>query len=343
MRNTRVSEIVGFPSQAAPSPLAAGCHGRNGFGSDIACYALDVLMNRVILVEFDYVLEAALEAAGLLDAWVTPEGRLLAGEQGEPWLDSQWILLRPPSHGTSFTAWLRAAVPAQSPVSSGIVERLLAGVACGADDAVEAWVAPDGRFRLGALTRAWSKPLPVYIGHAARAAARKQRLDEIACPLDDIALEEADVMRQFGQLDADRSTSVFVCENPNLVAIAADRLGPCCAPLVCAEGMPAAARRTLLSQLAQAGAQLRYHGDFDWPGIRIANQVMRACGARPWRFERGDYDAAAARAPRAQRDLDGACVTASWDAALAPAMQGHGLAVPEEALAESLLEDLRQT
>jgi len=53
---------------------------------------------------------------------------------------------------------------------------------------------------------------------------------------------------------------VYVCENPNMVAIAADRWGPDCAPLVCTDGMPAAAQRCLLSQLAKAGAQLCYHG-----------------------------------------------------------------------------------
>jgi uncharacterized protein (TIGR02679 family) len=136
--------------------------------------------------------------------------------------------------------------------------------------------------------------------------------------------------------------TVFVCENPNLIAIAADRLGARCAPFVCTEGMPAAAQRTLLLQLSQAGAHLRYHGDFDWPGVRIANHVMRACAARPWRFEAEDYENAAACAPHTQRDLDGACIAASWDGALAPAMQRHGLAIAEEAVAESLLKDLQQ-
>jgi uncharacterized protein (TIGR02679 family) len=136
--------------------------------------------------------------------------------------------------------------------------------------------------------------------------------------------------------------TVFICENPNLIAIAADRLGSRCAPFVCTEGMPAAAQRTLLLQLAQAGACLRYHGDFDWPGVRIANHVMRACAARPWRFEAGDYENAAARAPHTQRDLHGTCIAASWDGALAPAMQRHGLAIAEEAVAESLLKDLQQ-
>ncbi len=135
---------------------------------------------------------------------------------------------------------------------------------------------------------------------------------------------------------------VFVCENPNLVAIAADRLGVNCAPLVCTDGMPAAAQRTLLTQLAQAGARLRYHGDFDWPGIQIANHVMRAWGAHPWRFTALDYEAAAAGASHTRRDLANTCVAASWDAALVPAMQRHGLAIAEEAVAASLLGELRQ-
>ena len=52
--------------------------------------------------------------------------------------------------------------------------------------------------------------------------------------------------------------AVFVCENPDLVAIAADALGVECAPLACTDGMPAAAQRTLLMQLSAAGARLHY-------------------------------------------------------------------------------------
>ena len=133
---------------------------------------------------------------------------------------------------------------------------------------------------------------------------------------------------------------IFVCENPNLLAIAADQLGEHCAPLVCTDGMPAAAQRTLLAQLRAAGARLRYHGDFDWAGLGIGNHVMRAFGAEPWRFARSDYEAAVARAPHTERDLVGDCVAANWDAELAASMNHHGLAIPEEALAASLLPDL---
>jgi len=134
--------------------------------------------------------------------------------------------------------------------------------------------------------------------------------------------------------------TVFVCENPNLLAIAADQWGAGCAPLVCTDGMPAAAQRCLLSQLAQAGARLRYHGDFDWPGLRIGNHVMREHGAEPWRFGAIDYLAAVEAAPSMAHPLEGQAVEASWDAALTLAMREHRVAIAEEAVATSLLQDL---
>jgi uncharacterized protein (TIGR02679 family) len=130
---------------------------------------------------------------------------------------------------------------------------------------------------------------------------------------------------------------VHVCENPNLLAIAADQLGEHCAPLVCTDGMPAAAQRTLLTQLAAAGARLLYHGDFDWPGITIANHVIQTYGARPWRFGAVDYENVK---PRHGHKLAGTPVPACWDDALMPAMQDQGWAIAEESLVASLLPDL---
>lgn len=135
---------------------------------------------------------------------------------------------------------------------------------------------------------------------------------------------------------------VFVCENPNLLAIAADQLGPRCAPLVCTDGMPAAAQRVLLTQLRAAGATLHYHGDFDWPGLRIGNQMIREHGAQPWRFATADYRAAVIGAPRPGRPLDAGAVNALWDDSLAGAMLAERLAIDEEGLADVLLDDLRR-
>ena len=134
--------------------------------------------------------------------------------------------------------------------------------------------------------------------------------------------------------------TVFVCENPNLVAIAADALASRCAPLVCTDGMPAAAQRTLLLQLGAAGARLLYHGDFDWPGIGIANVVMRQFGASPWRFQVEDYRAASAVPGIDWRPLGPGAVDACWDNALTAGMSTCDRAVDEEAVAQVLLQDL---
>lgn len=134
--------------------------------------------------------------------------------------------------------------------------------------------------------------------------------------------------------------NVYVCENPNIVAIVADRLGADSAPLVCTDGMPAAAQRILLDQLSSAGARLHYHGDYDWPGIGIGNHVMRTWQAAPWRFGYRDYLEAVMVMPTRARDLDTFGIEALWDSELRAAMDIQGLAMPEEAVASTLLDDL---
>ncbi len=128
---------------------------------------------------------------------------------------------------------------------------------------------------------------------------------------------------------------VHVCENPSIVALAADRLGAACAPLVCTDGMPAAAQQALLRQLIEAGAQLLYHGDFDWPGIAIGNFMMSRFAAQPWCFSASDYQPHVGT-----QGLAGAAVAASWDRELASRMADADVAVHEEAVADRLLSAL---
>jgi uncharacterized protein (TIGR02679 family) len=132
-------------------------------------------------------------------------------------------------------------------------------------------------------------------------------------------------------------TRVHVCENPAVVAEAADRLGPGCKPLVCTQGQPGAAVATALRLLHTAGAELAYHGDFDWPGLTIAAGVIQRLGAHPWRFATADYRAA----PATGKPLAGTPVPAPWDPALTEAMQVRGEAVEEECVLEDLIGDLR--
>jgi len=130
----------------------------------------------------------------------------------------------------------------------------------------------------------------------------------------------------------------FVCENPVVVATAADELGPASAPLICTGGQPSAAVMHLLRQLAAAGTDLAYHGDFDWGGIRIGNVVFERLPARPWRFGADEYRSTATSLHGPA--LSDSPVSASWDPNLRPAMESVGNAIEEEQVLDLLLTDL---
>ncbi len=131
---------------------------------------------------------------------------------------------------------------------------------------------------------------------------------------------------------------VSVCENPVVVAGAAERLGRFAAPLICAGGQPGAAVMTLLRAALADGATLRYHGDFDWGGLRIGNVVFGRLPVEPWRFDTASYRAAAH--PAAGRELTGGPVDAVWDPGLASALRERGRAVEEERVLDDLVADL---
>ncbi|MBX6767380.1 MAG: TIGR02679 family protein [Actinomadura rubrobrunea] len=132
---------------------------------------------------------------------------------------------------------------------------------------------------------------------------------------------------------------VRLCENPVVVAAAADDLGPACPPLVCVSGRPSTAVWRLLELLEAAGAEFAYHGDFDWGGIAIAAAVRERVGWRPWRYDSAAYLAALARVSGGP--LTGRPHPVPWDPELASAMAGRGVRVDEELVLSELLADLR--
>jgi uncharacterized protein (TIGR02679 family) len=136
-----------------------------------------------------------------------------------------------------------------------------------------------------------------------------------------------------------RAAQVRICENPVVVAAAADELGARCHPLVCVGGQPSAAGRRLLRLLAASGADFGYHGDFDWGGIRIARAVLHSVNWRPWRYDRSAYDAALSVA-LSSAPLVGEPIPTPWDPDLSAAMQHRNLRIEEELTLDSLLQDL---
>ena len=126
---------------------------------------------------------------------------------------------------------------------------------------------------------------------------------------------------------------VHVCENPQvlqrLAAAGVER------PVACLSGNPSAAGMALLGRTV-----VRYHGDFDWPGIAIARRVFER-GAVPWRFGRDDYVEAVERLPADSRlGLSGRAEATPWDRELGEAMAAADVAVHEEAIVEVLLHSM---
>lgn len=139
------------------------------------------------------------------------------------------------------------------------------------------------------------------------------------------------------ELALEPGSEVFVCENPGIVAAAADRLGSLCSALICTDGVPSTAVLRLIHALRPQ--HVRFHVDFDWAGLRIGNQIARHAGAVPWRMGTADYLHAVQRGGD-EVALRGHPAAASWDAELQLAMQRVDRAVFEESVLEDLLDDL---
>ncbi|MFG1958582.1 TIGR02679 family protein [Nonomuraea sp. NPDC049028] len=133
---------------------------------------------------------------------------------------------------------------------------------------------------------------------------------------------------------------VRICENPVVVAAAADELGPSCPPLVCGGGRPSAAVWRLLDLLSEGGGRFAYHGDFDWGGVAIAAAVHDRYGFEPWRFDTAAYEAAASQMMASQAALTERPCPTPWDPALAKAMARRAVRVEEELVLPILLSDL---
>lgn len=134
--------------------------------------------------------------------------------------------------------------------------------------------------------------------------------------------------------------AVFVCENPAVVAAAADEFGERAPTMVCLDGMPSTAALVVLDHLVAGGSMAHYHGDFDWRGLGIAGVLARKIpSSGSWRFGAVDYMAAVQRALGTVA-LAGHTTTSPWDADLSPSMAEAGVAVYEEQVLDQLLDDL---
>jgi len=121
-------------------------------------------------------LEAGLEASGVLDAWLMPDGRLL-----DPSTHDAVVVSGAPAAANLGVMLMAAVDRVQSraaAVADVAVEAVLAGIGLGSESA-DTWFDPSGRWRLGVTEGRWSKPAATFIGRGAREAERRRRLAEI--------------------------------------------------------------------------------------------------------------------------------------------------------------------
>jgi uncharacterized protein (TIGR02680 family) len=125
-------------------------------------------------------IEAALEAAGILDAWVTPDGDLV---DGDVTLVSGLTRVPGPSLASALIPAVNSGDPQAASLPNGAVHAALSAIGLGTGAGVT-WVATDGQWANGVLAGAWRKNAAGYIGEGAREAARRARIarltDELA-------------------------------------------------------------------------------------------------------------------------------------------------------------------
>jgi uncharacterized protein (TIGR02679 family) len=142
-------------------------------------------------------------------------------------------------------------------------------------------------------------------------------------------------LRRF-DLTAPARSPVLVCENPRVLEAVAESLGGDRA-VVCTSGEPNTVVTTVLERL-RPEAELRYHGDFDWAGIAIANRLVTRFAVTPWLMTAAHYEAGLQPGCPSLPDKP---VEPLWDAELGAAMRLHGIAVHEESALAVLLTALR--
>lgn len=141
-------------------------------------------------------IEAALQDAGLLDAWLRPGGMLLDTEHVD-------IVLRGAAldDTTTLAEVLRPDLPDDCDVAAADVTAVLRSIALGISDSL-AWIAREGTWRLGPAHGRSDKTRAQYIGATARTAERMRRLALVDEQLTSRGEELTTARREVGAADA---------------------------------------------------------------------------------------------------------------------------------------------
>jgi uncharacterized protein (TIGR02680 family) len=193
-----INELESGVHPTPPAPYTRGAGGRDGRPGAPFWQLVDFRDD--LSLSDQAGIEAALEAAGILDGWVTPSGELI-----DP--DTEDVLVAAALIAPAGRRLGDALIPAtgdSAGVSEDDVNRVLDAIGVGDSDAA-VWVSHSGRFNNGVLRGAWHKPAAAFIGHTAREAARQTRLAELRARLESANAELAAIEQQLAELERRRA------------------------------------------------------------------------------------------------------------------------------------------
>lgn len=159
-------------------------------------------------------LEAALEASGLLDAWVCADGRVL-----DPHTHDIVLVAGTPVAGWTLAQALRPVLAPGSGVTAQQTERVLKAVALvrtvpnggevgrwqeAADGDPDTVIGIDGSWKLGIARGRYAKASAEYVGAEVRAETRRRGLAEIDGELESVAIELTTIRERLRRLTEHR-------------------------------------------------------------------------------------------------------------------------------------------
>ncbi|MCW3840414.1 TIGR02680 family protein [Micromonospora yasonensis] len=288
--------------------------------------------------------EAALEASGLLDAWIWPDGSVTSDRRGhDTYLAAATAL---PAPHESLLAIL--APDERAPVPAPLVAATLASVAFGPTPPHHvAAIGADGSWRLGPLYGNASKPDVEYLGAAARERNRRRQIDELTNQIADLDSERAqisEITRHLTQRRDTLQTELAARPDHRLVAHAAEQVSRAELKLASTQDLLDEASHELASADAAARAALREltlvgsrHGlptaAADLDHLTSALRTLRQA-ADGWLTDRDREENTAARRDDARDTADRAATLAEEEAIRAETAEetAAGLAARLEAV-----------
>jgi uncharacterized protein (TIGR02680 family) len=271
-------------------------------------------------------IEAALQSAGLLDAWLFPDGTLQA--TGD-------VVLGPSGPAPSREALSLVLVPSIGPdtqLADTVVAAVLSRIGLGEDSGAALWVDRDGRWSAGPARGSWSKQRAEYVGAGAREAHRQTVLTALRHDVADleqqrqaVLAEIAEVQRLVGLVTAEHAAYPVAVERElatahERVAASERELGRAQAAVTEARASwEQAEQRAAVSagELADAAADLGVGGSIEQLDAAVAAvgaygealvEVRRALQAAA--EAEGGWQTARARAEEAGRDVAAADASA---------------------------------